>query len=148
MQFQSDQQSIKLHIMGYEIMVIEEEPFEANWLMVRIEVHSPDARWTVTEPCLTTYEIEDLANWLEAVQFDTAAETAITFQKPLLAFRLVKEPGAPAALRVYYSLPELQIDRTGVQNGRLDFALPELNLAMAVADLRAQLKRFPPRVES
>ena len=50
--------------VGYEFPEIEDDEYEANWLLASVRVQSPDGAWEKTEPCLLTWEGHRLANWL------------------------------------------------------------------------------------
>src|SRR5262245_2704115 len=43
------------------------EYWDANWLMIRAHVQDPRGSWTFRDPCLTTFEVEQLAGWFDGV---------------------------------------------------------------------------------
>jgi hypothetical protein len=70
------------------------DEWDANWLVIRGRVTTPDQTWSFTDPCLTVAEASELATWLRAV---AAAEVlppgagrsgAIEFTEPNLSVTL------------------------------------------------------------
>lgn len=154
MKFTSGKNAFRLAITGYQIPEVGDEPFDVNWLVVWMEIDSGQEKLTLKDSCLTTFEVEKLANWLEQAQTGSEEEAACTFQQPVLAFRLMRSPESSAnskvdsgTLRVYVSLPWDNSASAGNQNKRLEFPLSEVDLQEAAASLREQLKQYPPRAE-
>jgi len=154
MKFSTKKNAFRLTITGYQIPEVGDEPFDVNWLVIWIEIDSGQEKLTLKDSCLTTFEVEKLANWLEQVQTGSEEEAALTFQQPVLGFRLMRNPEGSAnnrvdsgTLRVYVSLPWDNSASAGNQNKRLEFPLSEIDLQASAANLREQLKRYPPRAE-
>ncbi len=94
--------------------------YDANWLVVRGEVSSPsDPAWTFKSACLTTWECQTLASWLDAVGEGAldAVEFAgtpdfdelglLAFTEPTVAFSVAAREERTAAVRVHLSLEAL-----------------------------------------
>ncbi|NIR48477.1 hypothetical protein GWO43_08660, partial [candidate division KSB1 bacterium] len=96
----SDGSSFKLTIVGYEFPELAEAEYDSNWLQVQVDVELPNGRsWSVTHPCLLTYEVAELADWLDSIQTRTYNKTEQDFIEPNLSFQIVNE-----ALRVSFEL--------------------------------------------
>ncbi len=87
--------------------------WDANWLVIRGDVHLPDERhWHFLDPCLTTWEGADLAGWLrsvaagevEARPFPGDEERLLVFTEPNLGFSLAATGGGVRDVRVHFSL--------------------------------------------
>jgi hypothetical protein len=142
----------RLTLLGYQYPDAEGEPYDANWLLVRVDAAGPQGAWSVADPCLLTREVAGLAGWLEGLQAGQA-DPAISFLEPALLFRLVEREGGERFLRVHFgslvhpawsSEPGQPLQNPDLW---LDFPLAELDLAAAAGALRDQLKKYPPRYE-
>jgi len=142
-----------LELLGYQYLDAEGEPYDANWLQVRVDAVGPQGAWSVTDPCLLTSEAARLAEWLEAVGSGAAAAPAISFLEPGLLFRQVEREGGERFLRVHFgSLIHPGWASAAPVPGAnpdlwLDFPLAEIDLRTAVRTLKEQLKKYPRRYE-
>lgn len=87
--------------------------WDANWLVIRGDVHLPDERrWHFQDPCLTTWEAAELAGWLrcvaagevEARPFPADEEHLLAFTEPNLGFSLGATGEGTRQVRVHFSL--------------------------------------------
>ncbi|MBE0698114.1 MAG: hypothetical protein IH586_14430 [Anaerolineaceae bacterium] len=142
-----------LELLGYKYADAEGEPYDANWLLVRVDAVGPQGAWSVTDPCLLTYEATSLVEWLAAVGSDAMAAPAISFLEPGLLFRQVEREGGEKFLRIHFgslvhpgwaSIPLAP----GVNPDLwLDFPLAEIDLSAAATALKKQVERYPRRYE-
>lgn len=158
MKLQSRHSSYHLTILGYQHPDAAGEPYDANWLSIQVEAAGvgPDSKpgaWTGTDPCLLTYEVSRLADWLEAVAAGKETAPAISFLEPVLLFRLVDTPDG-RALRAHFG--NLIHPSWRVLSGEplgdnpdlwLDFPLAEIDLGAAGRELRQEVKRYPSRAK-
>jgi len=142
----------RLILLGYQYPDAEGEPYDANWLLVRVDAVGPQGAWSVTDPCLLTREVASLAEWLELLP-SGQADPAVSFLEPALLFRLVQREGGERFLGIHFGSlvhpawsnePGLPLENPDLW---LDFPLDELDLAAAAASLRDQLKKYPVRKE-
>jgi hypothetical protein len=142
-----------LELLGYKYPDAEGEPYDANWLLVRVDAAGPQGAWSVTDPCLLTYEATRLADWLESLAKGTRAAPALSFLEPSLLFRQVEREGGEKFLRIHFgSLVHpgwaSEAPAAGVNPDLwLDFPLAEIDLTAAAKSLKAELKRYPRRWE-
>jgi hypothetical protein len=63
-----DGASVELRLAGYLFRTAPaagEQDWDANWLVIDGDVHTANGEsWQFTEPCLTTWDVRDLAAWL------------------------------------------------------------------------------------
>jgi len=142
----------RLTLLGYQHPDAEGEPYDANWLRVRVDAAGPQGAWSVTDPCLLTREAAALADWLEMLSSGQASP-AISFLEPALLFRLIRREGGEQFLRVHFGslvrpawLSEPGQPRQNPDRW-LDFPLTSLDLSAAAGSLRRQLKKYPARKE-
>ena len=144
----------RLSLLGYQYPDAEGEPYDANWLLVRMDAAGPQGAWSVTDPCLLTSEVTRLADWLEQLGSGSATAPAISFLEPALLFRRVEREGHERFLRVHFgSLVHPTWSSTAPQPPKespdlwLEFPLAEIDLAAAAVSLREELKHYPRRYE-
>jgi hypothetical protein len=133
--------------------------WDANWLVVRGDVKTTEGvAWTFVDPCLTTWEAQELAAWLHGVvdgsvpsTADWAEETGLLhFTEPNLAFSLEQRTNGRARLRVHLSLeaspPWLHgSDRPDLFEYFLVVDLSTEDLAAAAEEWDNDCKPFPVR---
>lgn len=77
-----------LEIVNYEFPD-ETTVFDGNWLLIKTSIKTKDNIWTVTDPCLETYDIEDIIEWFSTlIQVNEPEEYLLVFTEPNINFRL------------------------------------------------------------
>jgi hypothetical protein len=155
--------SFKLTILGYEHPDAAGEPYDANWLAIQVDAAGPGGAWTGTDPCLLTYEVVRLSDWLDAVGAGKEPARAISFLEPVLLFRLIEDERG-RMLRVHFGnlinpswkMLDQEMVKSKTSNEKtnptgqdlfLDFPLAETDLRQAARELREEMRRFPDRAE-
>jgi hypothetical protein len=148
MKLQGDKGNLfELEITGYRSPEVVDRFWEANWLTVQCRVHHPRGDWTYTGPSLTTFELEQLARWLDGAAAGNPDPKAGYFTESHLTFIYAPPPAAAIEVRfAFEAAPPWLTDR----NHRLDGAVVNFPLALndprlCAQDLRAALARFPQR---
>ena len=142
----------RLTLLGYQYPDAEGEPYDANWLLVRVDVAGLQGAWSVTDPCLLTREAAALADWLEKVPAGHSAP-AISFLEPALLFRLGEHQNGQRFLRIHFGSLVYPVwsSKPGLARQSsdrwLDFPLDRLDMAAAAGSLRSQLRKYPARPE-
>jgi hypothetical protein len=141
--------TFKLEIVDYQFPDEEYEEYDSNWLLVRVSASLPAGAWTVTDPCLLTYEVARLADWLDAVATGSEAANETGFVEPNLWFQVVRPGTGESCLRVYFELecrPPWAYRREAFGSDLFaEFALSDIDLHHAAESLRAQLSLYPQR---
>jgi hypothetical protein len=144
------QQRLELEVVGYESPDVEDEQYDSNWLLVRVEARDGETIWSAEDPALLTWELERLAGWLARLARGRFQHPWCGFVEPNLEFRADALPeGDGARLRVYFELELRPPGRRSSVVGRRDvflkFDLSPDALRAAAHELHAQLQRFPVR---
>jgi hypothetical protein len=143
------QQRFELEIVGYESPNVEDEQYDANWLVVRVAARDGETTWSAEDPALLTWEVERLASWLARLGRGRFQHPWCGFMEPNLEFRADPHPDGGARLRVYFELelrpPQRRSSVVGRRDVFLEFALTPDQLRAAARELHAQLQRFPVR---
>ncbi|HNR13321.1 MAG TPA: hypothetical protein PKM59_08415 [Thermodesulfobacteriota bacterium] len=138
----------EMRIVGYQFPDLEDVQYDSDWLNISVRATLPQGSWTYTDPSLLTYEVAELADWLDAVADGTAVSTGIGFIEPNLAFEMVEEE--PRKLRVYFDAetrpPSAPYDPEGTEELWAEFTVSADDLRTAAASLRKDLEQFPVRV--
>jgi hypothetical protein len=143
-----DGQSIELVITGYQFPDRQTEEYDSNWLQIEGRVQHPNGGWTFRDPCLLTYEVASLADWLDRVGSGSDAKSSIGFLEPNLSLELLTS-SPHLSIRVYFHLesrppwaPRGHVDDDDVW---VEIPVAELDFRRASQSLRDQLRRFPQR---
>lgn len=149
MHLASQETSFQLTIVDYQFPELADADYDSNWLNIRIDATIPSGSWTATDPSLLTYEVAQLADWLEMIANDTPTAKVQDFIEPNLSFEIVQNSFNNQVLRVYFELEMrpfwAETNTTGAKPIWAEFALLDLNLTEAARELRAQLQHYPQR---
>jgi hypothetical protein len=158
-----DQARVELCISGYQfpdVAARDERDWDANWLRVSGVVAQADGKaWSFDDPCLTTWEAEELGSWLSNVAAGTVPpspfragqpENLLVFAEPNLAFGLEAREGDRLRIRVHFSLEALPSwlqgpDRPYIFEYFVGLDVSAADLAQAAEDWTLSQMRFPGR---
>lgn len=112
-----------------------------DWLVIVGEVRLASGEWSFRDPSLTTFEIARLADWLEALAAGVPTQDWVDIVEPNINFTRT----SPTTIRVSFWI-ECAPDWAKAGGVRPGLTLPiDDRLAVAAAQLRAQLVHFPHR---
>jgi hypothetical protein len=141
--FEGPKGSLRLSVECYQFPENADDWWDSNWLIITGDAVIDGKPWFFRDPCLTTFEIERLADWLDQVAAGQAERSFCGFTEPNLDFeRLSNE-----AIRVAFSLESLPPwGDPGGDFGEFGFTIPiDDRLATAASNLRKLLSQFPVR---
>jgi hypothetical protein len=75
----------ELDVTGYQFPNAELDGWDSEWLMVAGVASCGRGKWKFCDPCLTTFELKSLAQWLRSSP-NEASTNAIGFTEPNLSF--------------------------------------------------------------
>ena len=143
-----DGSEFEASIAGYEFPEIEND----NWLFVFMRVKSPRGEGTCVDPCLKTWDVEYLIEWLESHANDEPVEPDMVFPEPNMLFKVIKAAQDRLTLRVYFILeseswwkPAGGERQTGNWHDYVDLDVSREDMQFAAEAWRADLSRFPLR---
>ncbi len=158
-----DEARIELCISGYQFPGIAargERDWDANWLRVSgVVTQAGRETWSFDDPCLTTWEAEQLGSWLGDVAAGTVPPVEfgtlqpgelLVFTEPNLAFGLEARVADRLRIRAHFSLealpPWLQgANRPDVFEHFISLDVSAAQLAQAAEDWTLNLTKFPRR---
>jgi hypothetical protein len=138
---------IELSIKGYQFPHLAKDWNDGNWLNVNVQVKHPKGNWQKTDPCLETFELKWLIEWLEKIAENGEVENHLYFIEPCLEFEFIKgeENKIRVSLSYEFSPPWI---KDFEEDFFIDFAITEKELKRAISDLRKELETFPIRGKS
>lgn len=144
--FEGPTGSLRIGAEGYQFPEIADEHWDSNWLIITGDAVLDGKSWSFRDPCLTTFEIERLANWLDQVSSGKVEQAFCGFVEPNLDFVQVSD----ATLRIAFSLEALPLwSRSDGDFGAIEIDIPiDHRLGAAASSLRALLARFPIRARN
>lgn len=114
-----------------------------DWLTIVGEVRLAAGEWSFRDPSLTTFEVARLSDWLAALAAGVPTKDWVDIVEPNINFKRT----SPTTIRVSFWM-ESAPDLAKTSGQRPGFTLPiDERLAVAAAQLRAQLTYFPHRGE-
>jgi hypothetical protein len=135
--------SLRVGVDRYQFPDIVDDDWDSNWLVVYGEADLDGRAWSFRDPCLTTFEVVRLADWLDHVVARQAAQSICGFTEPNLEFERISDE----AIRVSFWLEALPPwAKPGSDLGDIGFEVPINNaLSTTATCLRSILSRFPIR---
>ena len=135
--------SLELHIIGYQFPIYK-NPIDANWLIVEGRVSHPNGNWSFRDPCLETYDTEELADWLEAVAYGLEESSGICFTERHLVFE-VESRGSKRVLRVQFAMEARPPWLTSENSIFLEFPVITQDILLTTSAWRKEACQFPTR---
>ena len=136
----------QLVIVRYQYPDVHEDRWDSNWLIVNGSVAAAGQKWRFTDPCVTTFELADLADWLDDLAADGHESSAFEFTEPNLKFTYTPWPHRAVQLTfAHESAPPSQSEverRTGVT---VEFPMSPPQAEALAADIRTALSDYPIR---
>lgn len=144
--FEGPTGSLRIGIESYQFPEIADDDWDSNWLIITGEAVLDDKPWSFRDPCLTTFEMERLASWLDEVASGKAEKAFCGFTEPNLDFERVSD----ATVRISFSYEALPPwSKCDGDLGEIGFNIPiDDRLGAAANSLRALLTRFPIRARN
>ena len=147
--FGDEQTSFEFEVVGYQFPQLENEPYDSDWLIVRVCVQHPRGSWSKTDACLLTFELATLVDWLRTIAEEMPPSSEVEFIEPELSCKWFGQ--GKNHLRIYldYSLRPDWSPYVGPNEEEelfVEFAVTVEDLKSAADALRSQLKQFPVRI--
>ena len=141
----------ELRVIGYEFPNLEHDRYgyDRNWLQVELELRSGNSTLSYVDPCLLTWELIALKDWLASIAAGDVKQRRITFIEPTLsltALQLKPSIVIRLTLTVDKLVPSPFDHSPEVHHLNLHATTEELR--RAVAELSRMAASFPERPES
>ena len=135
-----------LVIVRYQFPDVHEDRWDSNWLIVNGTVAAAGEKWVFTEPCVTTFELADLADWLDELAANGSEPSAFEFTEPNLKFTYVPRPRPAVQLTLAHESAPASLSDVERRNGvTVEFPLSVQQTATFAAEIRQALHEYPIR---
>jgi hypothetical protein len=135
----------QLVIVRYQFPDVHEDRWESNWLIVNGTVAAAGEKWVFTEPCVTTFELADLADWLDELVTNGTEPSAFEFTEPNLKFTYVPSRRAVQLTLAHESAPTSMSELERRAGVTVEFPLSGQQTETFAAEIRQALREYPIR---
>jgi hypothetical protein len=137
--------SFELVVLGYEHPDITEDRWDSNWLVVSGRVTAGDQSWRFVEPCVTTFELRELAEWLEGLGWHDSPDCVFT--EPNLLFQYSPRPEPVVRIRFAHESapPWMTHEQERISGLTLDFPMSRQQASDLAEEVRNALVDYPER---
>ena len=97
-----------------------------------------DYNFNTTDPCLLTFELNDLKRWFEDIKKEGGCNKEISFIEPCLSFELID--GKLIIILNYNFNP-----KNSNKPYYFDISLENLNISLIIRDILTVMNKFPER---
>jgi len=94
----------ELTLVRYQFPNSSTDEYDANWLIIRTRAAVAGREWTSDDPAMLTWEVEELANWIESLGNNHGVEPQLEFIEPNLSFRVQDRSPERVRLKVLLGL--------------------------------------------
>ncbi|GJL96154.1 MAG: hypothetical protein DHS20C05_25590 [Hyphococcus sp.] len=91
---------VEFGVAGYEFPQNTEDRWDSNWLMIGGTASLGGRQWQFCEPGMTTFELQELAEWFSALSEGSADKNVIGFTEPNFEFEYLTDD----KMRVFFEL--------------------------------------------
>jgi hypothetical protein len=137
----------QLVILSYQHPDVHEDRWDSNWLLVSGTVATAAGhKWTFSAPCVTTFELAELADWFDELSADGRAPGQFDFTEPHVRFAYVPWPKRTLQLTLTGEVAPPAVAAHEKEAGvTLEFPLSEGDAKEFAGEIRDALADFPVR---
>ena len=137
---------LTLHVLGYQFPD-KIDYWDGNWLIIEGAVTHPQGSWHFRDACLTSFELQQLAEWLDGVGQGNPDPNSGYFTEPCLEFKYSREPESMIDVILAHECapPWLVTWQDRAEGTRLRFPLSINDPLALAAAVRGLLEQFPVR---
>ena len=139
-----------MQIVGYQFPELADRDYDSNWLLIDISATVRGKSWRSCHPSLLTWEVDELAQWMESIACGKEPGLELHFIEPNLSFRLRERTDDLIGLGVVFdqeSRPKADRSGAGAEDEiQAELECTPLELKVWAETLREALGRFPFRV--
>ena len=141
-----DNQIVEISIRGYEFPNSDDKEYDGNWLIIYLRVESKLGNWQTIYPCLLTWEIKSLIDWLKKIsENEENIEKEMEFIEPNISFHLLNNFNDFAkVIRINFDL-EFRPSSNKYSSYFVDLLMNSKELLKISKELEIELEKFPER---
>lgn len=140
-----DKQTVELRIINYQYPDLTDGDWDCNWLNIYLNVKSKLGHWQTVDPSLTTWDVQRLINWLEALSIGNQhCDSYQEFTEPNLSFELLNEKVSEIwMLRIKFDLESRPMTAKDDIDYFVDCIVDNDGFQRLADELKSELKNFP-----
>ncbi len=138
-------QSVEIRITNYQFPNIKDYKYDANWLLIYLNVKSNVGNWNTIDPALLTFEVKDIINWFQGLLSNQIENKELFFIEPCLEFELIKNTENLKTIRIKFDLEFLPQNADDEKEYYVDCEMNNYELKKVIEDLKRELEKYPER---
>lgn len=142
-----DDQTVELKITNYQFPENLDGDWDGNWLNIYLKVDSKVGKWQTVDPSLTTWEVQEIIDWLDKLSINIEPEyRLITFTEPNLTFELLNNTTDKQKLiRLKFDLESRPKSATNDKEYYVDILAAHEGLKEIIKGLQNEHQKYPER---
>ncbi len=146
MKLRADDSTFELEIEAYQFSE-SADYWDSNWVIICGDVTTCRGNWTFRDPCLTTFEVKQLAEWFDAIDELESDNDEGYFTEPNLRFEFKAKPTPTVFVTIAHECaPPWQVTFNERFEGcTIGFPTDTNKPVESARFLRAMLDKFPIR---
>jgi hypothetical protein len=141
-----DNQTVEFKITNYQYPEIKTGDWDANWLLIYLNVKSKERQWQTIDPSMTTWEIRELINWfIDLSKNKKPKHKLLEFTEPNLSFEHIGYNKNKVSIRLRFALecrPQAPIEDIEYY---VDFEFDLFEIRQIITELSKELNNYPER---
>jgi hypothetical protein len=139
--FAHETNRLEIAIAGYQFPHQTIDAWDSNWLNVEVTLHCGERHFRCVDPCLTTFELDQLRRWFEAMANEPRENVPETFTEPNLEFVISSIDPLTLGIRLGLEL----VPPWESQALALDFPITRDDLVAAARAIGEMVGEYPRR---
>jgi hypothetical protein len=140
-------QTVEIKITNYQFPDKVDNDWDKNWLNIYLKVKSDVGNWQTTDPSLTTWEVEELIDWVNTLSKDEKpAYSELRFTEPNLSFELLDSNNKSLKMfRIKFDFESQP--QSAIENNEyfVDCLADNQELKRIADELKIELDKYPKR---
>jgi hypothetical protein len=144
-ELKNEHSSFQLEVIRYQYPDYSNE-YDGNWLMIKVTATKDSLKWSITDPCLLAWEIQEIVEWFNALANNKKMESSwVRFTEPNLWFNYVEIAEEKVRVSIYFDAELLPPEWDKNKDCFIDFELTKNELLNTVKMFNDELKKYPVR---
>lgn len=142
----TNNQSVELKIGNYEFPNSYDNEYDANWLLIYLNVKSEMGNWQTIDPSLLTWEFQKIIDWFISLSENQAGEKLLEFIEPNISFELLNNTISPRKrIKIMFDLESKPKSAKEGVDYFVEFEADNTELKMIAQGLKNELAKYPLR---
>lgn len=140
-------QSVELKITNYQFPETTDRDWDGNWLNIYLKVKSDLGHWQTIDPALTTWEVQEIIDWLTNLSENKEPEwKELRFTEPNLFLELINIPTDDIKrIRIKFGLEFKSQSAKENREYFIEIEADNQELSRLSAELKDELMKYPIR---